>query len=139
MKKETVFAILLGIGAGVLIALWVIRGTQTKSKSPDQTINNESITPSITISSGTAEPLLISTPEDGFLSQTEEITIKGKSKKGSLLIAQSPVGEISEVLKSDEFEVKLKLMQGMNHVLVTSYNDTLVDTRSLTIFYVEEE
>ncbi|KXK11741.1 MAG: hypothetical protein UZ22_OP11002000302 [Microgenomates bacterium OLB23] len=139
MKKETVFAILLGIGAGVLIALWVIRGTQKNTKDNDQLVVDGSITPSITISSGNSEPLLISEPQDGYLSSTENVVIKGKSKKGALVVAQSPLQEVTESLTSDEFEITLELMQGLNNVLVTSYNDKNIDTRMLTIYYIAEE
>jgi hypothetical protein len=138
MKKETVFAILLGIGAGVLIALWVIRGTQPNTKG-DNLAMDDKITPSISISNTLAEPLLISKPEDGYLSSVDTVEIKGSSKKGSLIIVQSPVQEITEKITSDDFQIKIKLMEGMNNVLITSYKEKNIETHALTIYYVQEQ
>lgn len=138
MKKETVFAILLGIGAGVLIALWVIRGTQSSSKE-DTLVEDNTITPSISISTSQTEPLLVSKPEDGFLSTSDTVEIVGTSKKGSLLVAQSPVEEVTQTASTDEFKIKIKLMEGSNNIVVTSYNGKDIETHSLTIYYVQED
>lgn len=138
MKKETVFAILLGIGAGVLIALWVIRGSQSSSKG-ENLASDESITPSISISTSQEEPLLISKPDDGFLSTTDTVEIVGSSKKGSLIVVQSPVQEVTQTSKANNFNIKIKLMEGSNNIVVTSYNEKSVENQSLTIYYVQED
>lgn len=138
MKKETVIAVLLGIGAGVLIALWVIKGVQTKDNSK-QLIEQEKITPSISISNAIAEPLLVSSPEDGFVSNKEIITIQGKSKKGTLVIIQTPLAEFALDLDSNEFSQEITLMEGENNITVTSYNKKEIESRSLLIYYVSAE
>lgn len=138
MKKETVFAILLGIGAGVLIALWVIRGAQSNNNG-QQLVVDEKITPSITISTSVIEPLLISEPEDVFISDKNKITIKGKAKKGSLLIIQSPLEEHVATLEDNEFSQEITLMEGENNVQITSYDKKDVESRSLLIYYVNSQ
>lgn len=137
MKKETVFAILLGIGAGVLIALWVIRGTQSNDKGEDALVINDQITPSISVSTTVVEPLLISEPEDGFVASTDTITIKGKVKKGSLVIIQSPLQEFAQEAASDEMSQEVKLIEGANNIRITSYNKKEIESRQLTIYYVD--
>jgi hypothetical protein len=139
MKKETVFAILLGIGAGVLIALWVIRGTQLNSSSGSQLAIDGKVTPTISISTSVVEPLLISGPDDGSLASSDTIEIKGKAKKGSLLVVQSPVQEVAQKQDADEFTIKIKLMEGANSILITSYDQKNIETRPLTIYYVDEK
>ncbi len=138
MKKETVLAILLGIGAGVLIALWVIRGTQGKNAN-NQLVTDEKITPSITISNSVTEPLLISDPEDGFVSDKDTITIKGKTHTGSLVVVQTQIEE--HVFKADEeeFSQEIALSEGENTIRITSYDDKNVETRSLLVYFVEGE
>lgn len=137
MKKETVFAILLGIGAGVLIALWVIRGTQSNDKGKDALVINDQITPSISVSTTVAEPLLISEPEDGFVSSSDKVTIKGKVKKGSLIIVQSPLQEFVNKASSEDMSQEITLLEGANNIRITSYNKKEIESRLITIYYVD--
>lgn len=139
MKKETVFAVLLGIGAGVFIALWVVRGAQKNNTQSDQLMVNEKITPSITISNSVVEPLLISEPEDGFVSDQNKITLKGKIKRGSLLIIQTPLEEHALQPDTSEFLQDITLIEGENNISITSYDKKTTESRSLVIYYVSSE
>ena len=135
MKKETVIAILLGIGAGVLIALWVAKGAQ-KQNDTKELVVDEKITPSISISNSVVEPLLISEPEDGFTTDVNKITIKGKVKKGVLLIIQSPLEEFAIKPQTGEFSQEIALAEGENSVKITSYDKKNTESRSLLIYFV---
>jgi hypothetical protein len=138
MKKETVFAILLGIGAGVLIALWVIKTTHTSIKDTKQLVNDEKITPSISNTTEVTEPLLISEPQDGFVTSKNTITIKGTAKKDTLLVVQSPKQETTDLLSSNEFSSEVSLFEGLNAIRITSYNKGVVESQLVTIYYVSQ-
>jgi hypothetical protein len=70
---------------------------------------------------------------------SDEITIKGKAPKGSLIVIQSPVG--NEVFKTDkeEFSTPFPLALGENIVNISSYSTTSSPQETtLQIYYVAE-
>ena len=138
MKRETIIAIVLGISAGVGIAIFIIFASRS-STSPSTEVIQEDITPTIAIDTEQIDPLLIKEPEDDFVTSAGSITLKGSSQKGSFVVVQTPVEE--QVFNNDdgEFSVDLELIPGENNIHVTSYNDKYIDNRTLTVYSISEK
>lgn len=137
MKKETIIAVSLGIGAGILIALLVI--FVSRQTNSGNTIISEAPTPTVTLERDVVEPLTIIRPKSESIVATKQITIVGRAPKNSLLVVASTLQE--EVVKTDtlSFSVNFPVAVGENIIKITSYTGTTTDTRTLKIYYVENE
>ncbi len=122
MKKETIFAIILGVAAGVGVAFFMVlkaRESQIQKAKPISTIN---LTPSVAIQNTQITNLEVSEPETGFITSSKAVTIKGKATKNSLLVVQSPIKNIVQELKADNFTINsFPLAQGENVIHLTVY------------------
>jgi len=125
MKKETLIAVILGIIAGIAIAVFIIKNSRDSSnKSAD--IILEQLTPTITIDTKKTEPLLIEEPDDGFVTEEESVTIKGTS-------------QVILKTKNNSFTFDVDLLPGENKMKITSYSGKNIDARSLTVYSIQPE
>lgn len=136
MKKETIIATVLGIAAGISIALFVLVNARRASNSGD--VINENITPTIAIDTNSIEPLLITSPNDETVTSEETVDIIGTSSSNAVITIQTPSEE--QVIENDagEFKATLTLLPGENHIRITAYSKKNIDSRSLVIYYIEE-
>ncbi|OGK14359.1 hypothetical protein A3H80_01765 [Candidatus Roizmanbacteria bacterium RIFCSPLOWO2_02_FULL_37_19] len=138
MKKETLIAVILGIIAGIAIAVFIIKNSRDSSnKSAD--IILEQLTPTITIDTKKTEPLLIEEPDDGFVTEEESVTIKGTSQVNALIVLQTPQGEQILKTKNNSFTFDVDLLPGENKMKITSYSGKNIDARSLTVYSIQPE
>ncbi len=142
MKKETLFAIILGIGAGVGVAFFVITQTHQNQIKNTNTITPINTTPSVQIKNTESQNLEVSEPQIGILTNKKTVTIKGKATKDSLLVVQSPIKQVAQKLDADSFTVAdFPLALGENVILVTVYpkgSPTTSHEKELRIYYMEE-
>lgn len=140
MKKESLIAVFLGIAAGIGIALWVVKGARQSNDNSKKVVDESQITPSITVSNFVTEPLLISSPEDGSVVESDTVTIKGRAPKGSLLIIQSSSDEVIVEHEEENFSEELALTAGANEIVITSYTkNTVPEIKSMIVYYPGEE
>ncbi|MFQ5452239.1 MAG: hypothetical protein ACE5DQ_01625 [Candidatus Paceibacterota bacterium] len=137
VNRETVIAIILGAFFGVAIAISII--FFTRHRGSDKNIISSDVTPTIAIDTKRVEPLTIDSPKDKVLVSTPTATLKGKAIKGSLIVIQTPTSEQTLKLDSESFSSELELTEGENSIKVSAYHDTQVDTRSLTIYYINDK
>lgn len=138
MKKETIIAIVLGIVAGIGIAGAVIYNSkQASQENADVILDNVSPTPQVDTSE--LAPLLLTAPDNEAVLDTSTVTLEGSSQKGALVVVQSLTGEKVLNLEEKDFRVDVTLVPGENNIRVTAYNDRNIDSRSLTLYYVNEE
>lgn len=137
MKKETLVAIFLGVTAGILIAVFLILNSKKASESGDLIISR--ITPTVVITNNIVEPLLIESPDDNITVDVSEVKISGTSAKDSLIVIQTPAEESVIKVKEKSFSSDVKLIPGENIIKITSYSGKEIDTRTLTVYYVEED
>lgn len=138
MKKETLIAVLLGVGTGILIAILIIVNTRKNSSFKFGAFQPATITPQITFTPKKNEPLLISAPKDGLSTSADKIIITGKAPKNSILIIQSPSHEDALKTTSSDFSIEFPLDLGENIVKVTQHLDKTTDTRTFTVYRLSD-
>lgn len=144
MKKETIIAIILGLGLGAVVAFFLIFKTEEKKIENTKTIAN---TIKTTTSSAqnkanlNFQPLEIKEPADKMIVSNDSIDIKGKAVKNSLIIIQSQTKELTFENTKEDFSVNMPLVLGENVVNITAYNKKMQiepQTKELKIYYLEE-
>ena len=75
MKKETLIAIILGVAAGIGIALFIISTSQRSSKKNSDVLLTQ-VSPTVKIDNDVLSPLLIDKPENASVTSENKITIK---------------------------------------------------------------
>lgn len=141
MKRETIFAIVIGIVLGGGIGLFVLfksnSGQETKvipvsGDTEDTKVVNTAVSSSQTV-------LTVSTPSENVVVHEKEVQIKGKAEPNSLMVIQSPVS--NQVFKNEkqDFSVNFPLALGENIVSISSYSESSTPQEiTLQIYYVEE-
>lgn len=145
MKKETIIAIILGLGLGAAVAVFLIFQTEQKKIENTKTIaNNLKITPTSVQAKNNQnfQPLEIVSPEDMNITGKDSITIKGKAVKNSLVVIQSQTKVITFENGKEDFSVNFPLILGENVINITAYNKKLQlepQTKELKIYYLDEQ
>lgn len=142
MKKETVIAIIFGLGLGGVVAFFLL----AKNKEM-QLDNTKTIAPVLKISPSIGQPgqqessLEVIEPNNDAIVTGNTVTIKGKASKGSLLIVQSPVKEVVQKLDSNQFSIPFNLALGENTITLTLYpadKNVLPQEKELKVYYLTE-
>lgn len=137
MKKETGIAVFLGILAGVAIALFVIFGARSQQKT-NGTIMQADVTPSVTVAANEVSPLAITQPLEDSVTESKTTIVKGSAQKGALVVIQT-VGDEAIFRNTDKnFSQEVHLVPGENIIKVTTYSSKTIDSRSVTIYLIEE-
>ncbi len=141
MKKESITAIVLGIGFGLVVAFFLIGFIRQSSKAgPDGGLPTIDPKPKTTDVLGTS--LEVSSPTDKEVFSKNRITITGTASKGSLLVVQSPLVETVEKLEKDTFSVPFDLAIGENVITVTAYpadKTQREQQKTVKVYYIEED
>ncbi len=138
MKKESLIAMVLGIGAGVTIAILLISNSKSSGNS-DKKVITPAVSPTVAILQQEAFTLKISTPENNSSNENDEIDIKGSAPKGSLIVIASSAGDHTEKIEEDTFDVKFPLVLGENVIRVTAYNGKDSTSKTLKIYQLGSE
>ncbi len=140
MKKETILATVFGVLLGLIVALILIfflrpsgyeKIEQTKSTLTPKVVKNNNLV-----------PLEIKEPSDRAISDKDTITISGTTKKGSLIIVESPISEKVLTNKSESFKLSFPLARGENLITIRAYVDrtqTVPQIKTLKVYYLNEE
>lgn len=144
MKKETIIAILLGIGFGIGVAAMVVSQTKTpeQQKEPKTIETSLNITPTVpVIPEETSASLEISAPTAGAIFSKKEIEIIGKAPKGSKIVVISPAKTEVVVTEDEQFTIDFSLAFGENIISVTAYAPDQVEPveKTLTVYYLDEK
>ncbi len=137
MKKETGIAVFLGILAGVAIALFVIFGARSQQK-PNGTIMQSDVTPSVSVALDELSPLAITQPSEDAVTESDTVEVKGSAQKDALVIIQSVGDEVIFRNTDKNFSEKINLVPGENIIKVTTYSAKNIDSRSVTIYSIED-
>lgn len=144
MKKEVLLAIIIGFLMGLIIVFGVWQANKTfktiglkgeVSPSPESTITS---TPAPTVPSSA---LIITFPEDNFLSNKEKIEIKGKAPISSSIVILYEEGE--KIIEADEegnFQTEITLVGGDNEITISAYTPEGEEiTKTLNVVYSTAE
>lgn len=143
MKKETVYAILLGVTFGVVLSLVMIFKTKDSQMGKSKPLTSEKkVVPTIQDSNLTAQTFKINEPQDRQIFNTKSISIKGVAEKDSVLIVQSPIKDIVFKVEKEEFSVDMPLALGENVISLTLYpknSQGRSQQKELRIYYLDEQ
>lgn len=121
MRKEVLFAIIAGIGAGLFLAFGVWKLTSKVSKkvviSPSPIVQNETPTPK----PGFA--ISITSPKNSSVVIDSKSTISGKSEPTSqIVISTSEDDYLVKVDENGDFIAEITLQPGLNIIKLTAFN-----------------
>lgn len=143
MKKETVFAIFLGIGLGVVVSFVMIVKSKDRTLNKSKPLTNEKkTTVAITESVSQIQSFKITQPQDRQIFNTKTVVIKGTSEKESLIVVQSPAKDMVYQTKDDNFSIEMPLVLGENVISLTQYSKNSQgrsQQKQLRIYYLDEQ
>ncbi len=143
MKKETIFAVILGIGFGLVVAFFMIAKTkQTNLQSKKTIAVGGKITPTGSPIHNQTQPLTVTFPKDNAVVNTDMIKLQGKISKDSLVVIQSSVKDVVLDEKTSEFSVDFPLVLGENIIRIYVYpkDKTLPEQqKELRVYYLDEQ
>lgn len=139
MKKEVLIAIIIGFGLGLVITfgIWTAnKALKTSAPQEEATLAEEvERTPSPAFS------LVITSPEDNFLSDEETIEVNGTTAPKAIVVVLYQEGE--KILEADEkgnFSTEINLSGGVNEIKVSAYNqEGSEEQKTLTVVYSTAE
>lgn len=138
MKKETVIAIILGIGLGSVIAVTLIFSTHKTEISEKKVINTKDTPTVINFPSTTSEFTVIE-PLNNTSTTKDTITVKGKAPSNSLVVIQSKTTEKIVKAENNLFSIDMPITLGENSMVITVYTDTTVNDKTVTVYRISEE
>lgn len=143
MKKETVYAILLGVTFGVALSLVMIFKTKDNQMGKSKPLTSEKkILPTVQDANPLTQTFKINEPQDRQIFNTKSISIKGVAEKDSVLIVQSPIKDIVFKIEKEEFSVDMPLVLGENVINLTLYpknSQGRSQQKELRIYYLNEQ
>ncbi len=137
MRKEVVFAIIIGL----ILGLVILYGIQLANQSTKQAANSSlTPTPTETVSQTPApgtNQLTITSPQNHAVVNTGSIKITGKTApNSSVAISDTEDDALVTADKDGNFTVDLKLAGGSNTISLTSLKpDLTTDTAKITVIY----
>lgn len=139
MHREVLFAIILGIGLGALVAFGLWRANLIFLPG------RESPRPLSEVTALPQEPqevsdLIVTQPEDKLVVSEDTITIKGSATPRATVVILTPAQEAVLEAKTDgSFEEEVELDGGPNEIVVKSFDEQgRESTQELTVVYSTE-
>lgn len=120
MRKEVLFAILLGILLGGAVAFGIWRANLSLGPSKENIASSPTPTPQEAATS----QLVITQPEDGTVTSKDKITIKGATTPLSIVVITADGDD--EILRAEAdggFEQEISLTAGPNLITVKSFDE----------------
>jgi Na+-transporting methylmalonyl-CoA/oxaloacetate decarboxylase gamma subunit len=141
MKKESITAVVLGIGLGLVVAIFLI-GFIRQSSKVGADVAVPTIDPKPKTTDVIGKSLEVSSPQDKEVFSTRRITVKGKAGKGSLIMIQSPLTEVVQKLNKDDYSIPFDLAIGENVIVITVYPSDKTQReqqKTVKVYYIDEE
>ncbi len=142
MKKETSIAIGMGIVFGLVFSFLVITNTQKNQSVSRKIQTDKSRTVTTTDQQTIEQPVTISSPQDGMIIGSPSVTIKGKADKGSFIVIQTPIKDVSLTTQSEDFSYSIPLSLGENVIHISVYPKGFtgkIQERELHVYYLNSK
>ncbi len=146
MIKEKIIAIILGVVFGITTAVFIV--SFSNKREIDKRTNNSVLNKAKVVdkvkNSKTSSPgyLEITSPHDNFVTKSDNIEIKGKAPKNSLIIIQSPIKDlIFKNNQEEKFSKNFPLALGENVISIVIYNKDIQTSsleRDIKIYYLKD-
>jgi hypothetical protein len=142
MKKEVGVAIFFGILLGLGVAFFMvsrIRNIETPQVSPGAML---SPTPVAKTTATMEASFDVASPQDQLITDKSSTTIAATVPKDSLVVVQSPLKQIVEKSKTEQYKATFPLALGQNTIQISIYpsDQTLrPQQKTLTVYYLDEQ
>ncbi len=135
MKKEVVFAIVIGFTIGLIITFGVY--TAQKALKEKGAAASPSPTPQLEASPAPSHTLSISSPEDEDLVSTDHVDVTGTTTPNSIITIVAEKDQlITYADAAGKFSASVPLIGGANQITLTALSDTGAKaSQELTLVY----
>lgn len=136
MRREVLFAILLGIILGGAVAFGIWRANLAFGPQKDSIATVASPEPNTIVNT----QLVVTQPENNTVVSEDNIIVKGATTPGSTVVIMSEKEEkIVTVPQSGTFEEEIKLAPGPNEITISSFDEQSNESRqTLVVIYSTE-
>ena len=118
MKKEVVLAIVIGFAIGLLITFGIYTARTALETAQETEPDSSLVTPEATSSA----KLTIETPPPNALSDTDTITLKGRSSPEAIVTIITESGQqIITADKDGTFQTEIELIGGINEIQISAF------------------
>lgn len=139
MKKETGIAISMGIIFGLIFSFVVILNTQKNQSVAQKQLSQKKVLPPVG-QDVAVDPLVISSPSDGIVVDKNILTLKGSTEKGSFIVIQTQVKDLTSSAPNGNFSVEVPLSLGENVIHISSYpkgTTGKIQEKEIKIYYLK--
>lgn len=139
MRKEVLFAVIIGVLLGGIVAFGVWRANLALVSQKNQVQSENPTTPKTEEEIATSQ-LVITEPENNLVVASDKITIKGSATPGATIVILANSGEtIFEAGADGSLEHEVGLVGGANKITVVAYDkDGNESKQTLNIVYSTE-
>jgi hypothetical protein len=143
MKKETIIAITLGIGLGIIVAVFIVfKNRQSQIQKGTALTTSLSISPTAPAQNNNIIALDIVEPTNGTIVNKNSVTIKGTVAKDALVVIQSPIKNLTIKTTSETLDTAFPLALGENVIHIVVYpkdSHVSVKEKELQVYYLDEQ
>lgn len=141
MKKDVIWALIIGLTIGALIAVLAVRLPVLFEKKPDtgNTVKKDSPTPTNAVEVKTV--FSVDSPPQNAILEKNQIKITGKAPEDTpIVIEMENDAFVVESDKNGEYSASVSLAEGGNVIYITSVDSAGNNiTKSLNLFYTTEK
>ncbi|MDO8599896.1 MAG: hypothetical protein Q7R44_00590 [bacterium] len=140
MRREVLFAIVLGVGLGALVAFGLWRANLIFSPNNTNPKPLTEITSSPSSQVVEVSDLIVTSPEDNLVVSDNTLKIPGSATPRATIVILTPADEeILEAKNDGSFEAEVEISGGPNEILVKSYDENgRESTQKLNVVYSTE-
>lgn len=138
MRKEILFALITGIAFGLVITFGIWR-TNYKKEESKQTVEETQEKKETSIEKTSPSGLTILKPEENELVTEETIKIEGITEpEAQVVISTEGSDYLTKADNKGGFSKEVKLVKGINEILITSFTKKEEVTITLPLVYSSE-
>jgi len=143
MKKETIYAVLLGVTFGVVFSLVMVFKTKESQMGRSRPLTSErKTTPTVQDLNPLTQTFKINEPQDKQIFNTKQVSVKGMAERGSVLIVQSPIKDAVFKIEREDFAFDMPLALVENVINLTLYpknSQGRFQQKILRVYYLDEQ
>lgn len=147
MNKDAIMATVIGFGIGLLITAAILFapgaiGLISTIRLPKltQTNNTIGVSPTPAQDNQSISGLTIESPLPDAIAPSDTIFVSGNAKPGSVVVLETPDGAVvSQANEQGKYAADVLLSEGKNDIVVTSYDTGVEESKTITIYYTQED
>lgn len=151
MNKDALLATLIGFGIGLTITSALLFGPGLVKSLP--TISFPQITFSLPSISGGSTPLpqttpsvksaesglVVESPSQAYIATSADLLVSGTTTPQAIIVVQTELDDVTSSAKDDGiFSAQVKLSEGRNDVVITSFSLGKLESKTVTVYFTTE-